>query len=1005
MAIAATVGVEGDTPRDLSMVTEVTLVGEVAIVVEEVVTVVALHELFPRSFGKITTPGYSSQIVNQTSYPGQVTAVADPDVKAKEDEIVSSKDLEKLRVATSKPWRPGYGTRGHAVTLWANYFQILPKSDSTLYRYTIQVHPVSSPKKKASQGTEEDPPKGRKLRRTIELFLKGSPFDEMQNEFATDFVSTLVTTKLIEEPLPSRRVPYIRDFEEEAKPQDPEFDIRVIEPQTLSISQLLDYIQSGSTALDGDDRARYIQVLNIILGYWPKTLDSISSQGANRHYTVSGQLAESFPLGAGAVAWRGFFVSARLATMKILYNVQVKNGAFYEEGPLKSMIDAHHAEPGRSQFKLNKFLKRVRVELTHLTSRSGSSSSARSRAKKHVKTIFGLAQMTDGQDGDKEPPRVSAFGAGPKAVQFWHSATERYVSVADWFKQQYDIAVDQDYPVVNVGTSKNPSYLPAEVCRVLPGQPIVTLLSANQTEQMIRFAIRPPGANASTIANKSQQMLQLGPNNPVLTSFGVKLSNRLLAVNGRILPSPSVMYSNDRTFITSAGQWNMRNIRFVEGREIRSWGCIRITFQSQAQDRMPFHTLQTAVASFTEALTTNGVRAPPSLKPIEQIFDAKQSNIFDQLTAVMGRIQRHNSKPQIILVVLPKAGRSSEIWLYNAIKILGDTQLGIHTVCVVDQKFAKENNAQYFANVALKFNMKLGGRNQALNGVDLDFLSEGETMLASLDVTHPSPGSSKYAPSIAAMVASIDRNCFQYRAQIKIQEKAKQEMVSSLPDMTTNLLKKWQLVNKSLPANIIIYRDGVSEGQYDLVLRNELPDIREACRKLYPAPDTKAGLPRITVAIVGKRHHVRFYATDENSQNTDGRSKNPANGTVVDRGVTEARGWEFYLQAHQAIQGTARSAHYYIIHDEIFKNIKIVAPMQNPADVFEKITHSLSYLFGRATKAVSICPPAYYADLVCDRTRRWNAKLFDGSADEGPQANVRPIAAVHRNVVDSMWWV
>jgi eukaryotic translation initiation factor 2C len=26
-------------------------------------------------------------------------------------------------------------------------------------------------------------------------------------------------------------------------------------------------------------------------------------------------------------------------------------------------------------------------------------------------------------------------------------------------------------------------------------------------------------------------------------------------------------------------------------------------------------------------------------------------------------------------------------------------------------------------------------------------------------------------------------------------------------------------------------------------------------------------------------------------------------------------------------------------------------------------------MFGRATRAVSICPPAYYADIVCERVR------------------------------------
>lgn len=44
-------------------------------------------------------------------------------------------------------------------------------------------------------------------------------------------------------------------------------------------------------------------------------------------------------------------------------------------------------------------------------------------------------------------------------------------------------------------------------------------------------------------------------------------------------------------------------------------------------------------------------------------------------------------------------------------------------------------------------------------------------------------------------------------------------------------------------------------------------------------------------------------------------------------------------------------------------------------------THNLCYLFGRATKSVSICPPAYYADLVCERGRCYIHGLLTGGDD------------------------
>lgn len=75
--------------------------------------------------------------------------------------------------------------------------------------------------------------------------------------------------------------------------------------------------------------------------------------------------------------------------------------------------------------------------------------------------------------------------------------------------------------------------------------------------------------------------------------------------------------------------------------------------------------------------------------------------------------------------------------------------------------------------------------------------------------------------------------------------------------------------------------------------------------------------------------------------------------------------------AHGGLQGTTRPTHYYVVHDEIgFK-----------ADEIQGLTNTLSYMFSRATKAVSLVSPAYYADVACERGRCYLRKLFLGLAD------------------------
>ncbi|KAH8743849.1 PAZ domain-containing protein [Diaporthe sp. PMI_573] len=131
---------------------------------------------------------------------------------------------------------------------------------------------------------------------------------------------------------------------------------------------------------------------------------------------------------------------------------------------------------------------------------------------------------------------------GPQPVS---AGTGRYISVYDHFKNTYNITCADDYPVVNVGTEKNPSYLPAEVCIVLPGQSAMAKLSGDQTRNMIRFAVRGPWLNAMSIVNDGLLTGGLSTQtNPLLAQFGINAGQSLITVPARVLQEPKVFYRN-----------------------------------------------------------------------------------------------------------------------------------------------------------------------------------------------------------------------------------------------------------------------------------------------------------------------------------------------------------------------------------------------------------------------------------------------------------------------------
>lgn len=124
-----------------------------------------------------------------------------------------------------------------------------------------------------------------------------------------------------------------------------------------------------------------------------------------------------------------------------------------------------------------------------------------------------------------------------------------------------------------------------------------------------------------------------------------------------------------------------------------------------------------------------------------------------------------------------------------------------------------------------------------------------------------------------------------------------------------------------LPKCILFYRDGVSESQYGMVLDEEKEQIMRGCRKalvfLQKPANGNASLlkgvtwtPKLTLVVVTKRHHARFYPMLEAPD------INLPMGTMVDNKIVTPFNWSFYLQSHHSELGTARSALYVVLFDD-----------------------------------------------------------------------------------------
>lgn len=119
-------------------------------------------------------------------------------------------------------------------------------------------------------------------------------------------------------------------------------------------------------------------------------------------------------------------------------------------------------------------------------------------------------------------------------------------------------------------------------------------------------------------------------------------------------------------------------------------------------------------------------------------------------------------------------------------------------------------------------------------------------------MTHPSPAD-EISSSVAAVVGSYDSEQCSFSASIRVQQRLKEEMIKDLDIMMIELLTVYHQRNNShLPQQIIFYRDGVSEGQFNAVLEHEHKKLLDAFIKIGASYK-----PKVTFIIVQKRHHTR----------------------------------------------------------------------------------------------------------------------------------------------------
>lgn len=725
--------------------------------------------------------------------------------------------------------------------------------------------------------------------------------------------------------------PFELALEEGDKPREFTVKLKRVQSFTIDLKHLEKAIGDLSEAMP------MIQALDVIL----RSLPSLRMVTVGRSF-FSPPKYPSY-LGGGREVWSGYYQSVRPAMgWKLMLNVDTAATAFYTEQSVFNFLcttlrrdttealtdsDRQHCM-GREladweRKKFSREIKGLKIVVTHL-------SYPRKYRVNDLTRCSAREQTFPLQDGSP-------------------------CTVEKYFRETYPKSPisNPHLPCLHVGSKDRKVYLPIDVCNIVGGQKCAKKLSDIQTANMIRHTAKPADKREATI--KETVRRADFNRDKVAREFHIEVNSKMTEVESRVLAPPQLKYRPDSSGQDSrvtprdgAGAWDMRGgKKFYRGIEVEKWVVVVCT------DR------RCDCRDFVEGLVRQSSDMGMRMNPNPPIENRRRRSIEEVFRSV---IRSQGGQLDLIVVVIDKGGPE-----YNEVKRLGDTTggLGVATQCVLSNTVQRKCNPATLGNICLKINARLGGINSVIDPDTLPpIVRRMPIIIFGADVTHPRSDDTT-SPSIASVVASVDLAGSRYRA-LHRNQKHRQEIIADLKAMAKEHLLEFKRCTREKPVKIIFYRDGVSEGQFDAVRREEIGALQAACMEL-----DREYQPKITFIVVQKRHHTRFFPMSD--RDAVGKGKNVPPGTTVDTVITHPSQHDFYLCSHTSIQGTSRPCHYHVIWDD----------SDFGADDLQLFTYQLCHMFWRCNRSVSYPAPTYYAHRDAAHARVLLQALGDSSSLSG----------------------
>ncbi|KAM5224617.1 piwi-like protein 4 isoform 6-T11 [Hipposideros larvatus] len=494
------------------------------------------------------------------------------------------------------------------------------------------------------------------------------------------------------------------------------------------------------------------------------------------------------------------------------------------------------------------------------------------------------------------------------------------ITYVDYYKQQYDITLsDLNQPMlVSLLKSKRNDNAEAQMAHLIPELCFLTGLTSRVTSD---FQLMKAVAEKTRLSplERQQRLARLADDIQrnkdarfELETWGLHFGCQM-SLAGRVVPSEKILMQDHICQPASAADWSkdMRTWKILSTQSLNKWLII-------CSDRA-----ENVTENFLSCLRRVGssmgfnVDYPKIIK------------VQETPAAFFSAIQKHfDPGVQLVMCILPSNQQS---YYYDSIKKYLSSDCPVPSQCVLVQTLNKQGMMMSVASkIAMQMNCKLGGE---LWAVEIPLKS---LMVVGIDVCKDAFNKGMV---VVGFVASINPRITRWFSRCILQ-KTTTDVADCLKVFMTGALNKWYKYNHSLPARVIVYRDGVGDGQLKTLVEYEVPQLLSSVTEANSNTSSK-----LSVIVVRKKCMPRFFMEVNRTV------QNPPLGTVVDLEATRPESYDFYLISQVACRGTVNPTYYNVIYDD--NGLK--------PDHMQRLTFKLCHLYYNWPGLISIPAPCQYA--------------------------------------------